>query len=95
MKSRKHEIIAWDSKGPVPIAKIVGAVNRLETQVDLYEIVDTRTSAFGVILVRHSLLKSEEKKKAETLSIARRKFPTAKDVILHRNDEWGFSKLQP
>jgi hypothetical protein len=87
-------MIVWDSKGPVPIAKIVAAINRLETQVDLYEIVGAKSSALAVILVRHGLLKSEEKRRAEALSIARRKFPAAKDVILHRNDDWSVSKSQ-
>ncbi len=94
MKSRKHEIVVWDRKAPVPIAKIVDAINRLETQVDLYEIVDVAPGAFAIILVRHSLLKSREKKRAEVLARVRKKFPTAKDVILHRNDDWNISKSE-
>ncbi len=89
MKSRKHEIVVWDWKKPVPIAKIVDAINRLETQVDLYEVVDVKPSTFAVILVRHSLLKSREKKRTEVLARVRKRFPTARDVILHRNDDWS------
>ena len=92
MKSRKHEIVVWDSKDPVPIARIVDAINRLETQVDLYEIVDITPGAFAIVLVRHSLLKSKEKKRAEVLTRVQRKFPAVKDVVPHRNDDWNVSK---
>lgn len=94
MRSRKHEIVVWHSKEPAPIARIVGAINRLETQVDLYEIVGGTANDFAVILVRHSLLKSEEKKRAEALARVRRRFPAAKGVILHRNDDWNVSKSE-
>ena len=89
MKSRKHEIIVWDWKGSVPIARIVAAINRLETQVDLYEIVDKTSDVFAIILVRHSLLKSKEKKRAEVLAIVKRRFPTVTDVKLHKGDDWN------
>ena len=89
MKSRKHEIIVWDWKASVPIARIVAAINRLETQVDLYEIVDKTSDAFAIILVRHSLLKSKEKKRAEVLATVKRRFPTATDVKLHKGDDWN------
>jgi hypothetical protein len=94
VKSRKHEIVVWNWKEPVPIGKIVEAINRLETQVDLYEIVDVAPGAFAIILVRHSLLKSKEKKRAEVLARVRKRFPTAKDVALHRNDDWSVSKSE-
>ena len=92
MKSHKHEMVVWNCKEPAPIGKIVEAINRLETQVDLYEIVDAAPGAFAIILVRHSLLKSKEKKRAEVLASLRKRFPTAKDVALHRNDNWNVSK---
>ncbi len=62
--------------------------------MDLYEIVDVMPRSLGVILVRHSLLKSKEKKRAEVLARVRRKFPAAKDVILHRNDDWSVSRSE-
>lgn len=89
MKSRKHEIIVWDPRKPVPIARIVTAINRLETQVDLYEIVDKNSNAVAIILVRHSLLKSKEKKRAEVLGMVQKRFPTVTDVKLHKGDDWN------
>jgi hypothetical protein len=89
MKSRKHEIIFWGLKGSAPIARIVAAINRLETQVDLYEIVDETSEGFAIILVRHSLLKSNEKRRMEVLAIVKRRFPTVTDVRLHEGDDWN------
>lgn len=89
MKSKRHEIIVWGRKEAAPITRIVDALNRMESQVDLYEIVDgVEDYANAILLVRHSLLKSKEKRRVDALGIVRRRFPDATDVILHKGDEW-------